>query len=305
MDLPAPESEAHVLQSLFSLRGQVAVVTGGTGVLGAEMARGLARAGARVAVLGRRAAQARAVAGEIAGAGGAALPVPADVTDEAQLRAARETILGHWGRLDILVNAAGGNLPAATVPDDGSVFELGLDAFREVLDLNLLGTVRASLVFGQAMVQSPQSPQSPADAPAHAGQDGAAEDPRGCIVNISSMTAQRAVTRVAGYSAAKAAVDNVTRWLAVELARKVGPGLRVNAIAPGFFVSEQNRALLLDPGGGLTERGRKIVEHTPAGRFGQPPELLSTLLWLCGPGAAFVSGIVVPVDGGFGAYSGV
>ena len=119
------------------------------------------------------------------------------------------------------------------------------------------------------------------------------------------MTAQRAVTRVAGYSAAKAAVDNVTRWLAVELARKVGPGLRVNAIAPGFFVSEQNRALLLDPGGGLTERGRKIVEHTPAGRFGEPPELLSTLLWLCGPGAAFVNGIVVPVDGGFSAYSGV
>jgi NAD(P)-dependent dehydrogenase (short-subunit alcohol dehydrogenase family) len=293
------------LRRLFSLRGQVAVVTGGTGVLGAEMARGLALAGARVAVLGRRAAQAEAVAGEIVGAGGAALPVPADVTDEAQLRAARETILGHWGRLDILVNAAGGNLPAATVPDDGSVFELGVDAFREVLDLNLLGTVRASLVFGQAMVQSPPSPpspQPPADAPA--GQDGA-EGPRGCIVNISSMTAQRAVTRVAGYSAAKAAVDNVTRWLAVELARKVGPGLRVNAIAPGFFVSEQNRALLLDPGGGLTERGRKIVEHTPAGRFGQPPELLSTLLWLCGPGAAFVTGLVVPVDGGFSAYSGV
>jgi NAD(P)-dependent dehydrogenase (short-subunit alcohol dehydrogenase family) len=295
----------QLLRSLFSLRGQVAVVTGGTGVLGAEMARGLALAGARVAVLGRRAAQAEAVAGEIVGAGGEALPVPADVTDAPQLRAAREAILGRWGRLDILVNAAGGNLPAATVPDDGSVFELGLDAFREVLDLNLLGTVRASLVFGQAMVQSPQSPQSPADAPAHAGQDGAAEDPRGCIVNISSMTAQRAVTRVAGYSAAKAAVDNVTRWLAVELARKLGPGLRVNAIAPGFFVGEQNRALLLDPSGGLTERGRKIVEHTPAGRFGQPPELLSTLLWLCGPGAAFVNGIVVPVDGGFSAYSGV
>jgi NAD(P)-dependent dehydrogenase (short-subunit alcohol dehydrogenase family) len=302
MDLPPPESEAHVLQSLFSLRGQVAVVTGGTGVLGAEMARGLALAGARVAILGRRAAQAETVAGEITGAGGEALPVPADVTDEAQLRAAREAILGRWGRLDILVNAAGGNLPAATVADDGSVFELGLDAFREVLDLNLLGTVRASLVFGQAMVQSPQSS---ADAPAPASQAGGADGPRGCIVNISSMTAQRAVTRVAGYSAAKAAVDNVTRWLAVELARKVGPGLRVNAIAPGFFVNEQNRALLLDPSGALTERGRKIVEHTPAGRFGQPPELLSTLLWLCGPGAAFVNGIVVPVDGGFSAFSGV
>jgi NAD(P)-dependent dehydrogenase (short-subunit alcohol dehydrogenase family) len=266
------------------------------------MARGLALAGARVAILGRRAAQAAAVAGEIAGAGGEALPVPADVTDETQLRAAREAVLSRWGRLDILVNAAGGNLPAATVADDGSVFELGLEAFREVLDLNLLGTVRASLVFGQAMVQSPQPVQS---APSPAGQAGEVGGPRGCIVNISSMTAQRAVTRVAGYSAAKAAVDNVTRWLAVELARKVGPGLRVNAIAPGFFVGEQNRALLLDPSGGLTERGRKIVEHTPAGRFGQPPELLSTLLWLCGPGAAFVNGIVVPVDGGFSAFSGV
>jgi NAD(P)-dependent dehydrogenase (short-subunit alcohol dehydrogenase family) len=308
MSLPTPGSGDRLLQRLFSLHGQVAVVTGGTGVLGAEMARGLALAGARVAILGRRAAQAETVAGEITGAGGEALPVPADVTDDAQLRAAREAILGRWGRLDILVNAAGGNHPAATVADDGSVFELGLEAFREVLDLNLLGTVRASLVFGQAMVQSPppvQSAQAPADAPAPAGQASEGEGSRGCIVNLSSMTAQRAVTRVAGYSAAKAAVDNVTRWLAVELARKVGPGLRVNAIAPGFFVGEQNRALLLDPSGGLTERGRKIVEHTPAGRFGQPPELLSTLLWLCGPGAAFVNGIVVPVDGGFSAFSGV
>ncbi|HEX2514916.1 MAG TPA: SDR family NAD(P)-dependent oxidoreductase, partial [Chloroflexota bacterium] len=142
MSLPTPGPGEHMLQRLYSLHGQVAVVTGGTGVLGAEMARGLALAGARVAILGRRAAQAETVAGEITGAGGEALPVPADVTDDAQLRAAREAILGRWGRLDILVNAAGGNLPAATVADDGNVFELGLDAFREVLDLNLLGTVR-------------------------------------------------------------------------------------------------------------------------------------------------------------------
>jgi NAD(P)-dependent dehydrogenase (short-subunit alcohol dehydrogenase family) len=276
--------------SLFDLTGQVAVVTGGTGVLGGELARGLARAGARVAVLGRRAAQAEAVAAEIAAAGGEALAVPGDVTDTAQLVAARGHVLDRWGRLDILVNAAGGNLPAATVAEGASVFDLRLDAFRDVLDLNLLGTVRASLVFGEAMVD-----------PSFRGSGPAA----GCIVNVSSMAAQRAMTRVAGYGAAKAAVDNVTRWLAVELARRYGAGLRVNAIAPGFFVGEQNRALLLEPDGRLTQRGRTIVEHTPAGRFGEPAELLGTLIWLCGPGASFVNGVVVPVDGGFSAFSGV
>jgi NAD(P)-dependent dehydrogenase (short-subunit alcohol dehydrogenase family) len=233
------EHQGHdaFLRGLFDLGGQVAVVTGGTGVLGGEMARGLARAGARVAILGRRAAQAEAVAGEIAGSGGEAMAAPADVMDAGQLAQARERVLDRWGRLDILVNAAGGNLPAATVPDDGSIFELGLEAFANVLDLNLLGTVRPSLVFGQAMVAA----ESPAGR-------------RGCIVNISSMTAQRVVTRVVGYSAAKAAVDNFTRWLAVELARKYGEGLRVNAIAPGFFIGEQNRDLLLDANGRLTER---------------------------------------------------
>jgi NAD(P)-dependent dehydrogenase (short-subunit alcohol dehydrogenase family) len=284
----APAASPTFLDQFFDLTGQVAVVTGGTGVLGGEMARGLANAGAQVAILGRRAASAEAMVRQIASAGGEAMPVAADVTDTAQLEAAREQVLAEWGRLDILVNAAGGNMPAATVPDTGSIFDLGLDAFGAVLDLNLTGTVRASVVFGQAMVRG----ESP-------------EQRHGVIVNISSMTAQHAVTRVVGYSAAKAAVDNFTRWLAVELARKYGAGLRVNAIAPGFFISEQNRTLLLDSDGQLTERGRKIVEHTPAGRFGQPHELLSTLLWLCGPGAAFVTGIVIPVDGGFSAFSGV
>jgi NAD(P)-dependent dehydrogenase (short-subunit alcohol dehydrogenase family) len=293
--IPPPDPAAGgapFLSRLFDLSGRVAVVTGGTGVLGGEMARGLALAGARVAVLGRRRALAEEVAAGIAAAGGEALAVPADVTDSAQLEDARGRVLDRWGRLDILLNAAGGNMPDATVGDAASVFELGVDAFRDVLDLNLLGTVRASLVFGQAMV-----PAVPAATTAPVG--GA------CIVNVSSMTAQRAVTRVAGYSAAKAAVDNFTRWLAVELGRRYGAGLRVNAIAPGFFVSEQNRALLLEADGGLTERGRKIVDHTPAARFGEPHELLSTLIWLCGPGAAFVNGIVVPIDGGFSAYSGV
>src|SRR5690349_18216708 len=168
--------------------------------------------------------------------------------DTGQLEQVRDGILDRWGRIDILINAAGGNMPAATVPDDSSVFGLGLEAFGEVLNLNLLGTVRPSIVFGQAMARG----ESPAQR-------------HGSIVNISSMTAQRVVTRVVGYSAAKASVDNFTRWLAVELARKYGEGLRVNAIAPGFFIGEQNRSLLLTPEGQLTERGRKIVEHTPAG----------------------------------------
>jgi NAD(P)-dependent dehydrogenase (short-subunit alcohol dehydrogenase family) len=276
------------LNSLFDLSGQVAVVTGGTGVLGGEITRGLARAGARVAVMGRRVEQAEAAAREIAAAGGEAMALPADVLDQEQLLAARRRLLDRWGRVDILINAAGGNSPAATVPDTSTIFDLDVSAFESVLDLNLLGTVRPSLVFGEAMAR--------VEAPA---------TPRGAIVNVSSMAVPRVLTRVVGYSAGKAAMENFTRWMAVELGRKFGEGMRVNAIAPGFFIGEQNRALLLAPDGGLTERGRKIVDHTPAGRFGEAHELVSTLVWLCGPGAAFVNGIVVPIDGGFSAFSGV
>ncbi len=271
------------LDELFSLDGQVAIVTGGTGVLGGAMARGLARAGARVGILGRRRERAEAVAAAIEQDGGHAMPLPADVLQRDQLLAARDQILRRWGRIDILVNAAGGNLPGATLTPDKTVFDLSQDAFKAVVDLNLLGTVLPSQIFGETMAQQ-----------------GA-----GCIVNISSMAAQRAITRVAGYSAAKAAVENFTRWLAVELARKYGAGLRVNAIAPGFFIGEQNRRLLLNEDGSLTERGQIIINHTPAGRFGEPEELISTLIWLCGPGARFVTGIVVAVDGGFSAFSGV
>lgn len=272
-----------LLDDLFGLKGQVAVVTGGTGVLGGAMARGLARAGARVGVLGRRREQAEAVAGVLVAEGGEALALPADVLDRTQLEAARETLLACWGRLDILVNGAGGNLPGATLAPGASFFDLPAGGMEQVLALNLQGTLLPSQVFGAAM--------------AKAG--------RGCIVNISSMAAQRALTRVPGYGAAKAAVENVTRWLAVELARTHGAGLRVNAIAPGFFLGEQNRALLTNLDGTLTPRGQTVVDHTPAGRFGEPAELLSTLIWLCGPGASFVNGVVVPVDGGFSAFSGV
>lgn len=269
--------------NLFSLEGQVAVVTGGTGVLGGAMARGLARTGAKIGVLGRRREQAAAVVRAIEAEGGAALALPADVLDRAQLEAARDAVLERWGRLDILVNAAGGNLPAATVNPASSFFDLPAEALKQVVDLNLHGTLLPSQVFGAVM--------------ARAG--------RGSIVNVSSMAAQRALTRVVGYGAAKAAVENITRWLAVELARAHGGGLRVNAIAPGFFVGEQNRALLLNADDTLTARGQTIIDHTPAGRFGEPDDLISTLIWLCAPGASFVNGVVVPVDGGFGAFSGV
>jgi NAD(P)-dependent dehydrogenase (short-subunit alcohol dehydrogenase family) len=271
------------LTDLFSLDGQVAVVTGGTGVLGGVMARGLARAGAKVGVLGRRRDHAEAVVQAIAGDGGEALALSADVLDRKQLEAARETLIEQWGRLDVLVNAAGGNMPTATLAPGASFFDLPVEGMEPVIALNLHGTLLPSQVFGEAM--------------ARAGQ--------GVIVNISSMAAQRALTRVVGYGIAKAGVENATRWLAVELARSFGTGLRVNAIAPGFFIGDQNRELLLNPDGSLTPRGQLIIDHTPAGRFGEPEELISTLIWLCSPGARFVNGIVVPVDGGFSAFSGV
>lgn len=268
---------------LFGLDGQVAIVTGGTGVLGGAMAHGLARAGAKVGVLGRRVGQAEAVAQAIIAEGGEALALPADVLVQEQLEVVRTAVLEQWGRLDILVNGAGGNLPAATVAPGASFFDLPADGLEQVIALNLQGTLLPSQVFGALMAQ--------------AG--------RGCIVNISSMAAQRALTRVVGYGAAKAAVENVTRWLAVELARSYGAALRVNALAPGFFLGEQNRALLFNDDGTPTARGQNIIAHTPAGRFGAPGELISTLIWLCGPGAGFVNGVVVPVDGGFSAFSGV
>lgn len=268
---------------LFSLEGQVAVVTGGTGVLGGAMARGLARAGAKVGVLGRRREKSEAAVQTIEAEGGEALALPADVLDREQLEGARKAVEQKWGRIDVLVNAAGGNMPQATLEPGQSFFDLPVEGMEQVVALNLQGTLLPSQVFGESM--------------ARAG--------RGCIVNVSSMAAARAMTRVVGYSVAKAGVENATRWLAAELARSFGAGMRVNAIAPGFFIGEQNRKLLLDEDGSLTARGRTIIDHTPAGRFGEPEDLIGALIWLCSPGAGFVNGVVVPVDGGFGAFSGV
>ena len=278
-----PEQATALLPELFSLEGQVAVVTGGTGVLGGAMARGLARAGAKVGVLGRHRETAEAALQAIEKDGGEALAMTADVLDRGQLEAARGAVVEQWRRLDVLINAAGGNMPSATLEPGQSFFDLPVEGMEQVIALNLQGTLLPSQVLGEAM--------------ARAGQ--------GCIVNVSSMAAQRAMTRVVGYGVAKAGVENATRWLAVELARSFGDGLQVNAIAPGFFVGEQNRALLLNEDDTLTPRGQTIIDHTPAGRFGEPEDLISTLIWLCGPGASFVNGIVVAVDGGFSAFSGV
>lgn len=268
---------------MFSLQDKVAIVTGGTGVLGGAMARGLAAAGARVGILGRRAEQAAQVAGAINDDGGAALSLVADVLDKTQLLAARETIVNAWGGIDILVNAAGGNLPTATVVGEITFFDLSQEAVEQVLRLNLHGSILPTQVFGEVMV----------------------ERGTGSIINISSMAAQRPLTRVIGYSVAKAAIDSYTKWLATELAQKYSATIRVNAIAPGFFIGEQNRSLLLNDDGTLTTRGQRIIEHTPMGRFGKPDELVGTLVWLASDAARFVTGVVVPVDGGFSAFSGI
>jgi len=272
------------LRSLYSLDGQTAIVTGGTGVLGRGMAMALAMAGAKVGVLGRRKTVAQDVAAQIEARGGQAMALPADVLDRDSLVAARDSVIERWGGVHVLVNAAGGNMPGAILGDTADVFSMSAAAFKEVVDLNLSGTLIPSLVFGEAIVQ--------------AGG--------GAIVNISSMSATRAVTRVAGYGAAKGAVENLTRSLAVELGRRHGDSIRVNAIAPGWFVGDQNRALLLEADGTtLTKRGAAIIQNTPVGRFGVPDDLAGALVWLCGPGARFVNGIVVAIDGGFSAFSGV
>lgn len=270
-------------ERLFSLKNKVAVVTGGTGVLGGAMAHGLAAAGAKVAILGRRAEKAEQVAEAIKAAGGEAMPLPADVLDKENLDFARAALIDKWGTVDILINAAGGTVQEAIVVGDRTFFDLTQTAWDQVMALNLTGTLLPSQSFGKVM----------------------ADNKSGVIINISSMSAQKPLTRVLGYGAAKSAIDNYTKWLSVELNHKYGPGLRVNAIAPGFFLGEQNRALLVNADTSLTPRGQTIIDHTPMKRFGEPDELIGTTVWLCSDAARFVTGIVVPVDGGFMAFNGV
>jgi NAD(P)-dependent dehydrogenase (short-subunit alcohol dehydrogenase family) len=272
------------LEPLFGIKSQVAVLTGAAGVLCGEMAKALADLSVKVAILDLREDAAAKLAREINSAGGEAIPVACNVLDRASVEKACETVVDKWGRVDILINGAGGNKKEATTSPELSFFDLPGDAIKFVFDLNCLGTILPSQIFGRQM----------------------AKQKSGSIINMSSMSAFSPLTKVAGYSAAKAAVSNFTQWLAVHMAQNYSPQIRVNAIAPGFFLTEQNRFLLTDEKTGqLTPRGKTVVDHTPAGRFGDPKELISTLVWLLGPGAKFVTGIVVPVDGGFSAFSGV
>jgi NAD(P)-dependent dehydrogenase (short-subunit alcohol dehydrogenase family) len=273
------------LHSLYDFSGCTALVTGGAGVLGSELACALLGCNANVVILDRDQELAQKVVEHFPTAvKGRAVRVFGDVLNMESLQQASETIKAEFGAVDILINAAGGNHPSATTKPDLSFFDLPLDALRRVGDLNLLGTIVPCQVFGRGM----------------------AERGEGVIINISSMNAFRPLTRIPAYSAAKAAINNFTQWLAVHMAQNYSPRIRVNAIAPGFFLTEQNRFMLTDQDTGqLTARGQSILAHTPMNRFGTPADLLGAMLWLVSPASAFVTGVVVPVDGGFSAFSGV
>jgi NAD(P)-dependent dehydrogenase (short-subunit alcohol dehydrogenase family) len=276
--------DKEYLERLFDVSGRVAAVTGGGGVLCGTMSRALGKLGVKVAVLDLFEEAAEKVAADVVAQGGEAIAVKCDVLDKSSVEAARDAVLGQWDRVDILINGAGGNKKQATTSADLSFFDLPADAIQWVFNLNFLGTLLLSQVFGQVM----------------------ADRGNGCILNISSMNAFRPLTRIPAYSAAKAAVSNFTQWLAVHMAQEYAPDIRVNAIAPGFFLTEQNRFLLTDEGSGeLTPRGHAIIDHTPMARFGDPEDLLGATLWLLSPASSFVSGVVVPIDGGFSAFSGV
>jgi len=268
---------------LNNLKNKVAIITGGAGALGGTMALGLAKQGAKVVIIGRTAHTVQSKVNEINNAGGIAIGIIADVLNREQLDTAKKEVIQKWKRIDILVNAAGGNMKGATIMPEDSFFDMNMDDFDAVTKLNLKGTVLPTIVFGKQMAKQGQ----------------------GNIVNISSMAAQQALTRVVGYSTSKASIDIFTKWLAVEMAQKHSEKIRVNAIAPGFFIGEQNRDLLLNKDGSLTARGKTIVTNTPMKRFGKADELLSTLYWICDDNSSFITGIVVPVDGGFSAFSGV
>jgi NAD(P)-dependent dehydrogenase (short-subunit alcohol dehydrogenase family) len=268
----------------YDFSSKTAVVTGGAGVLCAAMCRAMAAVGAKVVVLDLNAEAAESLAADIRSSGAESVGVACNVLDKASIETAAQAVVAKFGRVDILINGAGGNKPAATTKPEQSFFDLPAEALRWVFDLNLMGTILPSQVFGRLM----------------------AEQKSGVILNISSMNAFRPLTRIAAYSAAKAGVSNFTYWLAVHMAQEYSPEIRVNAIAPGFLLTEQNRFLLTDKATGeLTPRGKAIITHTPMGRFGTPEDLLGTVLWLLSPASAFVTGIVVPVDGGFSAFSGV
>ncbi|MBN1302592.1 MAG: SDR family oxidoreductase [Melioribacteraceae bacterium] len=271
------------LSSLFDIKNRVAVLTGGGGILAGEMAKGFLYAGAKVILLDINKENLDRSIKKLVDFKDNVSGITCNVLDQNNLEDVKSEILSKFNKIDILVNAAGGNMTGATIGVDQNIFDLKIDAFKKVTDLNFNGTVLPTLTFGKVM----------------------AEQQKGSIINISSMASYRAITRVVGYSAAKAAVDNFTKWMAVEMATKFGSGVRVNAIAPGFLLTDQNRALLTNEDGSLTERGKTIISITPFRRFGEPEEMVGPVLWLASDASRFVTGAIIPIDGGFSVFSGV
>ena len=269
------------MRNLFDVQGKVIVITGGTGILCSCMALHFAEQGAKVVIIGRNREKGEALLAEMKAAGGEAMFCAADVLDQNDVEKAYDAVMAAYGRVDVLVNGAGGNMPGATIQPDKTIFDLKIADFRQVVDLNLFGTIIPTMVFCKAMV----------------------EQKKGSIINVCSASALRPMTRVGGYAAAKAAVANFTQFLAGELAIKFGEGLRVNSITPGFFITEQNRALLTNPDGSYTARGQAVIAHTPFRRFGNPEDLLGAMQWLASDASAFVTGTMAIVDGGFDAFT--
>jgi NAD(P)-dependent dehydrogenase (short-subunit alcohol dehydrogenase family) len=271
------------MAQLFNIKDQVIVVTGGAGVLGGNIAEHLLSEGAKVVIISRSEDTVAAKLVELEKIGKDVVGYACDVLSETSLTEVKDKIIAKWGKIDALVNAAGGNMPGATISPDKTFFDLQMADFRKVSELNLDGTVLPCLIFGKEIVANG----------------------KGSIVNVSSMAAAQAITRVVGYSASKAAIDNFTKWLASDFALKFGDQIRVNAIAPGFFIGKQNLRLLTNEDGSYTERGNTIIKNTPMKRFGESEELNGTVQWLLSDASKFVTGIVVPIDGGFSAFSGV
>ena len=272
------------MENSFSLEGKVIIVTGGTGILGKSFVNGIAAAGGTVGILGRNKEAAEERANTINNNGGKAIALIADALDEDALIAAKNKVLDTYGRIDGLVNGAGGNMPEGVLLPDQDIFKMNLAGMKKVTELNLWGTIVPTQIFGEAIVKT-------------AG--------KGSIVNISSMNSKSAVTRVLGYNMGKAAVDCYNQWFAVELANRYGDALRMNALAPGFFLTEQNRNLLTNPDGTYTDSGERVIRNTPFKRFGHPDELIGTLVWLLSDASKFVTGSMICVDGGFSVFSGV
>lgn len=269
------------MNNLFNIKDNVTVITGGTGVLGREIAKYLALEGAKVIILGRKEEIGNAIVEEITKEGGCCEFMKTDVMDKAVVQQNCDDIIAKYGRIDTLLNAAGGNMPGATITPDQTFFDLQSEQFEKVLNLNLTGTVIPTQIFLKPMV----------------------EQGKGSIINFSSMAAFRPMTRVCGYAAAKAGISNFTAYMATECAKKFGEGIRVNAIAPGFFITEQNRSLLTNPDGTYTQRGQDVIRQTPFGRMGDPEELCGTVHYLMSDASKFVTGTVAVVDGGFNTFA--